>query len=78
MIELTDRPIDTQRVLEQVASPAAGAVVLFLGTVREQSGGRTTLAIQYEAYAQMARRESVWPSPSARPIATRPLKPAAG
>jgi len=57
MIELTDRPIDTQRVLEQVASPAAGAVVLFLGTVREQSGGRTTLAIQYEAYAQMARRE---------------------
>jgi len=57
MIELTDRPIDPQTVLDQVSSPAAGAVVLFLGTVREQSRGRATVGLEYEAYGQMARKE---------------------
>ncbi len=57
MIQLTHQPIDPQMVLECVASPAAGAVVLFLGTVREQSGGRAAVALEYEAYPDMARRE---------------------
>lgn len=57
MIQLTDQPIDPQALLAQVASPAAGAVVLFLGTVRQQSRGRATVALEYEAYPAMARLE---------------------
>jgi molybdopterin synthase catalytic subunit len=40
---------------EQVRSHAAGAVVLFLGTVREMTADRQTLALDYEAYPEMAR-----------------------
>ncbi len=57
MIQLTDQPIDPQAVLDRVASPAAGAVVLFLGTVRHESRGRATVALEYESYADMARKE---------------------
>lgn len=55
MIELTENPIDPQRVLAAVQSPAAGAVVLFLGTVREWTGPKRTVALNYEAYTDMAR-----------------------
>jgi len=32
----------------------AGAVVLFLGTVREMTNGRQTVALDYEGYPEMA------------------------
>ncbi|MDY0166796.1 MAG: molybdenum cofactor biosynthesis protein MoaE [Thermoguttaceae bacterium] len=54
-IQLTRNPIDPQRLLEAVQSPAAGAVVLFLGTVREWTGQKRTVALNYEAYPEMAR-----------------------
>lgn len=54
MIQLTHEPIDFAALTEQVRSPAAGAVVLFLGTVRELTHGRQTLWLDYEAYPQMA------------------------
>jgi len=57
MIELSTDPIDAQQVLGRVTSPAAGAVVLFLGTVREVSAGRRTLALDYHGYPEMARRQ---------------------
>lgn len=57
MIELTREPIDANRLLAQVSSPLAGAVVLFLGTVRELTAGRCTLALDYECYPEMAERE---------------------
>ena len=53
-IELTDDPIDYQALTEQVRTPQAGAVVLFLGTVREMTHGRQTLALDYQAYPEMA------------------------
>src|ERR1051325_4924125 len=55
MVELTTQPIDTAAVLEQVASPAAGAVVLFLGTTREFTDERRTSSLDYECYPEMAR-----------------------
>ncbi len=55
MVDLTDRPIDTSAILASVSSPLAGAVVLFLGTTRELTGGRRTLSLDYECYAEMAR-----------------------
>jgi molybdopterin synthase catalytic subunit len=55
MIELTFEPIDPSRPTELVRSPMAGAVCLFLGTVREQTGERHTASLCYEAYEPMAR-----------------------
>lgn len=57
MIQLTDQPIDTAQLLQQAASPEAGAVVLFLGTTREMTDGRQTVALDYEAYREMAERK---------------------
>lgn len=55
MVELTQRSIDVARVIESVQDPAAGAVVLFLGTVRQTTGSRQTAALDYECYDRMAR-----------------------
>jgi len=57
MIALTNEPIDIPAVLQRVTTPAAGAVVLFLGTVREFTGERRTLALNYECYPEMAERK---------------------
>lgn len=54
MIALTQQPIDYAALTETVRSNQAGAVVLFLGTVREMTAGRQTAALDYEAYPQMA------------------------
>jgi molybdopterin synthase catalytic subunit len=56
MIQLTDQPIDTNLLLSRAAHPAAGAVLLFLGTTRELTDGRQTVALDYEAYDAMAER----------------------
>ena len=57
MIHLTDELIDTAAVLNSVRSPAAGAVVLFLGTVREITAARKTTSLEYECYAEMAEKK---------------------
>ncbi len=53
MIEVTRRRIDVRAVLDSVRRDDAGAVVLFLGTVRADSG---VAALDYEVYVPMARR----------------------
>lgn len=57
MIELTNSPIDSAELLRKVGSAQAGAVVLFLGTVREMTGDRRTIALDYECYPEMAERQ---------------------
>lgn len=57
MISLTHAPLQPTDVLAQVASPAAGAVVLFLGTTREFTKGRQTAWLEYECYPEMAQRK---------------------
>jgi molybdopterin synthase catalytic subunit len=54
LIRLTHEPIDHAALTDAVRSDQAGAVVLFLGTVREMTEGRRTLALDYEAYPEMA------------------------
>ena len=49
--------IDLSALLEEVASPAAGATILFVGTVRETNEGRAVSGIEYSAYEPMAVRE---------------------
>lgn len=52
--ELVDGPIDVAAVQRRVADPACGAVVLFLGTVRNHHRGRPVARLTYTAYRPMA------------------------
>ena len=51
---VTHDVIDPHAVLRLVGSPADGAVLLFLGTVREQNDGRAVSGMKYDAYRDMA------------------------
>ena len=53
---LTTSPIDTGSLVADVR-PSDGALCLFLGVVRDENAGRTTTAIEYEAYGAMAVQE---------------------
>ena len=53
-IELVHNPISAQAIVERVKGPEEGAVVVFDGIVRNHSGGRRTLYLDYEAYEPMA------------------------
>ncbi|MCP4171175.1 MAG: molybdenum cofactor biosynthesis protein MoaE [Fuerstiella sp.] len=57
MINFTTEPIDFTQVTDSVRSHAAGAVVLFLGTVREFTGDVQTSSLEYDAYPDMALQE---------------------
>jgi molybdopterin synthase catalytic subunit len=52
--ELVDGPIDVNRVAASVAGPSRGAVVVFLGTVRDHHAGRSVGQLTYSAYRSMA------------------------
>ncbi len=47
-------PIDVEDVLRRVGGPADGAVVLFVGVVRDHADGRAVSGVCYEAYEGMA------------------------
>lgn len=57
MIQLTTEPIDAGALVDGARHPQAGAVVLFLGTTRAITHGRETVALDYEAYGEMAVRK---------------------
>ncbi|HEX6134176.1 MAG TPA: molybdenum cofactor biosynthesis protein MoaE [Longimicrobiales bacterium] len=51
---ITRDAIDPQAVLARVGTAADGALILFLGTVRDQNEGRAVHGMHYDAYADMA------------------------
>jgi molybdopterin synthase catalytic subunit len=77
---LTKSKIDPSKVLKAVGNPGAGAVVLFLGTVRDNSEAGEVDRIEYEAYGPMAEKslelteedvKSRWPATRAVKIVHR-------
>src|SRR6266481_4909998 len=54
LILLVHEPIDTDALIRHVRTGADGAIVTFDGCVRNQSHGRRTLYLDYEAYESMA------------------------
>ncbi|HEV7668688.1 MAG TPA: molybdenum cofactor biosynthesis protein MoaE [Thermoanaerobaculia bacterium] len=54
---LTDGSIDVAAVSASVAGPGRGALVLFLGTVRDAHAGRSVLGLTYSAYRRMAEQK---------------------
>ncbi len=53
---LTDDPIDVAAVERAVAGAGRGAVLLFLGTVRDHHRGRAVDRLTYSAYRPMAEQ----------------------
>lgn len=51
---LTDAPLDVAALVARVAAPSRGAVVTFLGTVRDHHQGRPVHHLVYDAYRPMA------------------------
>jgi molybdopterin synthase catalytic subunit len=51
---VVDVPIDPVDVLRRVGAPDDGAVLLFLGTVRNHADGHSVDGMTYEAYERMA------------------------
>jgi len=54
---LVRAPIDSLALLRAVSNPGNGAVILFLGAVRQVNDGRAVTGIDYAAYEGMALRE---------------------
>ena len=54
MIAIVTDPIDPAALLARVGGPSDGAVLLFLGTVRDHADGRSVDGLHYEAYQAMA------------------------
>lgn len=52
--EITEDEIVVNEVVTRLADPANGAVVTFIGMVRDHSDGHKTLYLEYEAYPEMA------------------------
>ena len=56
-VVLTREPIDRDALVASLQQPADGAVVVFDGIVRDNTRGRKTLYLDYEAYEEMALPE---------------------
>ncbi|MGA2001886.1 MAG: molybdenum cofactor biosynthesis protein MoaE [Terriglobales bacterium] len=56
-IRIVREPILTQAVLSALKKPEDGAAVVFEGVVRNNTRGRRTLYLDYEAYEAMALRQ---------------------
>jgi len=57
LFELGDQPLDARRLETAVAHSSAGAICTFTGVVRDNSRGRATQRLEYEAYAAMAEAQ---------------------
>ncbi len=57
MILLTERRIEVEKHIRDAFHTESGAVVTFIGTVREENrDGRKLRCLAYEAYAEMAQK----------------------
>jgi molybdopterin synthase catalytic subunit len=57
LFRVTNQALDLQELLDFVADPEAGAIATFIGTTRNHNEGRRVIALDYEAYPEMAEKE---------------------
>jgi molybdopterin synthase catalytic subunit len=57
LFDITHEPLSTDDLVNVVLVGSIGAVVTFTGTVRDNTEGRKVLALEYEAYDDMAVAE---------------------
>ena len=53
-VGISSDPLDVGEIVSGLASDEDGAMVAFLGVVRNHSGGRQVSGLEYEAYREMA------------------------
>jgi molybdopterin synthase catalytic subunit len=56
LIRVTEAPLDPNEAVAAVESPAAGAINVFLGVVRNNNLGRNVSYLEYDAYPEMAEK----------------------
>lgn len=56
-VEIVPSVIATEAILAEIKDGADGAVCVFDGIVRDNTRGRTTLYLDYEAYEEMALKQ---------------------
>jgi molybdopterin synthase catalytic subunit len=56
MVSLTTQAIDHCGLIKQVRQAHCGAVVTFMGTVRDLTDGKVTAALDYEAHPALAEK----------------------
>ena len=54
---ISRKPIDPTKALESVMDEDAGGIVLFVGTIRNQTKGKEVKGLDYEVYRPMAERQ---------------------
>jgi len=54
LFEVTTAELSADQVIARLADPGNGAVVTFVGVVRDNTDGRPVLYLEYEAYPEMA------------------------
>jgi len=57
MIEITDQPIDKNKIINAAESLEAGALNVFIGTVRAKTANKKVIRLEYECYEPMAVSE---------------------
>jgi molybdopterin synthase catalytic subunit len=57
MFQVTNKPLNLQELVDFVTDPEAGAIATFIGTTRNNNEGRRVLALDYDAYPEMAEKE---------------------
>jgi molybdopterin synthase catalytic subunit len=59
-VVVSEAPIDPVRLLALVSRPDSGATVLFLGTVRDHSSGKSGVThLDYEVYSELVESKIV-------------------
>jgi len=56
LISITEKPIDVNKLLNDVSDQSSGASVLFTGTVRDHNEDGQVSKLHYEAYQEMAEK----------------------
>lgn len=56
-IFITEERLDAQACTNAVTYPGAGGIVVFVGTVRDQTKGKAVKHLEFESYEKMALKE---------------------
>ncbi|TRX51589.1 molybdenum cofactor biosynthesis protein MoaE [Fulvivirga sp. M361] len=56
-IQLSEHPLAEKACYDAVSDPSAGGMVVFVGTVRNQTKGKKVVRLEFESFVPMAKKE---------------------
>ena len=57
MIEITEKPLSPERVINQVKNDGSGCVVTYVGLIRNYSDGKPVASVEYQDFEGNARQK---------------------